>query len=167
MLKIASAPKLKKWQRSFYSITIIGTIVISSFLLGLCWNNHFFFSPSRTNNPEVVQEYLEDIGFNIELPEFTVERHTYKLVGGDDTEEWWEIEFAQQLSSLFITKLDSLCRVDSSRWVRLSRDNGPGKSRGVVPCYEFSYRNQESVEFRETITIFPSRKIAWLSHYKM
>lgn len=154
----ASSPKQKSYK---YAINICIGLVLA-FILGLGGARFLSSNTFSAEDPLLVRDHLSDIDIKVDFPEFTVERHTFKVVGGDDTEEWWEIEFTQPLPQSFIAKLDSLCRVDHSRWTCISQGSRPG-----VPYYEFSYWNQDMVEFRETITIFPSRKIAWLSHYKM
>ena len=124
-------------------------------------------SDCSRRNPAVARNYLEDIGINLDFPEFTVERHTFKRVGGDDTEEWWELEFAQPLSKSFIAQLDSLCRVDGSRWSRVIQEKSVVYPEDAFLCYIFSYWDPELIEIKETVTIFPRRRIAWLSHKKI
>lgn len=118
-------------------------------------------------DPKEARSYLEDIGIGIEFPNFKVDAHRFEFTGGDDTEEYWDITFLEPLSPGFIAKLDSLCYVDDARWRHYDKYVGHGMASDIIPCYEFSYWNPEQIELKETVSIFPGRRSARLSHVKI
>ena len=170
--KVSSSLRLRKWQKVLINTIVTGIILVSVFYFGFMTQwvlSAFSFTPqSLTKNPAVAREYLDSIGINVEFPEFTVERHTFRHMGGDDTEDWWEIEFKDRLSESFLFKLDSLCRSDGARWRRISQYNvGSVEFGEIVPCYVFSCNHPNDFEQIETVTIFPKKKMAWLTHRKI
>ena len=167
MIKKVSSSRLKKWQKGLINSIVTGIILISVFFVGSVAQGVTYTSKSLIKNPAVAREYLNSTEINVELPEFTVERHTSRHVGGDDSEEWWEIEFKDRLPESFLSRLDSLCSSDRARWSRITRDDNGRMTRDLLPCYIYSYWDPERIEYKETITIFPKRKMAWLSHLKI
>ena len=120
-----------------------------------------------SKSPKEARSYLHKIGIDIDFPEFKVETHRLEFVGGDDTMEIWCIDFTNPLPQEFLAKLDSLCRVDSTRWRHYDKWIGHGMASDILPCYEFSYWHPEQIELRETVTIIPIRGSAILTHIKI
>ena len=152
--KIFPSFTLKKWVKHLLSISsgVIGAVVV--LLLFIIWAVSSFFNPSR--RPIYARMFLEDCAINVELlPKFKVLDHTFRITGGSDTEEKWEILFKKPLSEEFLASLNRLCEQSSSNW----RYDYQGE------FYVFScWRN---AVITETVIIYPKTQSAVLSHVKI
>lgn len=170
VVRIYGSARLKRWQKHLISFSAIGggLFIIVAIIAGAFTQSvtYAFSGHDLPKNSKEVRSYLKDIGIGIEFPAFKVDEHRFVFTGGDDTEEYWEITFKEPLPKVFLEKLDSLCRVDA-RWRHYDKYVGHGMASDVIPCYEFLYWNPEQIEIRETVTIYPGRRAATLSHVKI
>ena len=108
--------------------------------------------PNMPKDPDEARAFIERIDLDIELPDFDVIKHTFDFIGGDDTDERWEVVFKEPLSEEFVSKLDS-CLVNNDRWELLNENT-----------YKFHYRDSIMVEWIETVIIDLSTNTAELTH---
>lgn len=173
-VKIYHSSRLKLWQKHLFAIPAIGgsmfmLLILILFLYVIYKSERApFFSSylsvrELSKSPEEARSYLQNIGIEIEFPEFEVDTHWFESQSGHRIERW-KISFIEPLSDVFLARLDSLCRVDSARWRHYDKWIGHGMASDIIPCYEFSYLNPEQIELREAVTIIPVRGSAVLTH---
>lgn len=153
--KVVPFLKLKKWVKHLLSIFygFIGAGVV--LLLFLSWATISFFNLSR--NSKYARLFLEDCGINVDLPKFKVKDHTFRFIGGDDTEIRWEVKFKKPLSDEFVATLDSLCRHYSSGWSFNKQDQS----------YVYSYWHPDDIEIKDCVVITPMTQSATFIHTKI
>ena len=146
VVKICHSSRLKTWFKVFSSIFIF---IIGSLLAfaGLLWVEYFGnFSINersypRSKDPKVALEYLDDIGINIQPPEFRVKHHSIFFEGGGGVLERWRIEFKQSLTESFKASLDSLLQTEPVRWRYDKRMVRRGMLEDEEEFYIFACRN--------------------------
>lgn len=171
-VKIYHSTRLKLWQKHLFAIPAIGwsmfmLLILILFLYVIYKSERAPFFSSHiselSKSSKEARSYLQNIGIEIEFPEFEVDTHRLESQSGNRIERW-EISFIEPLSDVFLARLDSLCRVDSARWRHYDKWIGHGMASDIIPCYEFSYLNPEQIELREAVTIIPVRGSAVLTH---
>ena len=128
----------------------------AAILLGVLYVIFIIYTwPNLSKDPQEIRAFVERIDLGLDLPDFDIIKHTFEFVGGDDTEEKWEVEFREPVSEEFVSKLDS-CLVNNDRWELLDENT-----------YKFHYRDSIMVEWIETVIIDMSTNTAELIHLKI
>lgn len=174
VVHIFRSSRLKMWQKLLYSFFATGVrLAFISFILvvfagmGLYAAMYALSDHELPKDPKQASLFLKNVGVGIAFPNFKVDEHCLKYIGGDDTEEYWEITFLEPLSPEFLSKLDSLCHVDSARWHHYDKYVGHDAASDSISCYEYVDWNSELIELHETVTIFPGQNRAKLSRVKI
>ena len=158
VVKIFRYSLLKQWFKCILGISsIIGGLYMLMaivFYAMIYFLSYSFCSRDLATDPLDARTYVEEIGVRVKFPDFKVVKHRFEFTGGDDTEEYWIIEFKQPLQEVFLNQLDSLCLVDS-KWWRNEQD------------YVFSYWDPDLVELRYSVDIHLQKRTARLSRIKI
>ena len=172
VVKISHSSRLKTWQKVFSNIfiVIIGLLLAFAYLIWVEYGGMFGIderSYPLSKDPKVALEYLEDIGINIQLPEFKVKRHSIMFEGGSDIVEWWEIKFIHPITESFKVSLDSLVHAEPVRWrhdkIMVRRE----MSADEEEYYVFSFWDSKHIITQENVAINISANEATLTHRKI
>lgn len=100
----------------------------------------------------IMNNRLEDIGMELELPSYTITNYTSVFIGMDDRKDTYTIEFEDDDVKDLIPLLDSLCTT-SANWIK------------GVDSYTYQVEFFDGEEY-ETFTINPNCGTAEFVHYK-
>ena len=100
----------------------------------------------------IMNNRLEDIGMDVELPQYSITNYSSNYIGMDDRKDTYTIEFEDDDVKNLIPVLDSLCYTSAS-WIKVDDD------------YTYRVEFFEGEEY-ETFTINPICKTAEFVHYK-
>jgi len=156
-IKLTRSKRLNDWIKYFLAfLTVSGGIFLLFCMLVLHASYNTFQDHNLPKRVSTAKQYLKSVNPGVDFPKFKVDSHTYEYVGGDDTEEKWEISFTKPLQDSFISELDSLCA--NGNWRKYFYNQ-------AEPYYEFSTWND--IEIRNTIRIYPTTNRATFSHMKI
>lgn len=100
----------------------------------------------------IMNNRLEDIGMDVELPQYSITNYSSNYIGMDDRKDTYTIEFEDDDVKSLIPLLDSLCTT-SANWIK------------GVDSYTYQVEFFDGEEY-ETFTINPNSGTAEFVHYK-
>ena len=130
---------------------LVYRIVLSVVLPLLFFGGMIGYSYYEPYSTLIMNNRLEDIGMDLELPSYTITNYTSVFIGMDDRKDTYTIEFDDDVGNL-IPLLDSLCTT-SANWIK------------DVDSYTYRVEFFEGEEY-ETFTINPNCGTAEFVHYK-
>ena len=131
---------------------LVYRIVLSIVLPLLVLGGMIGYSCYEPYSTLIMNNRLEDIGMDVELPQYSITNYSSNYIGMDDRKDTYTIEFEDDDVKNLIPVLDSLCNTNAN-WMKGDDD------------YTYRVEFFEGEEY-ETFTINPNFGTAEFVHYK-